>query len=79
MQLKDTKLKLCIIWGRGSNQKNVSFLRRCKLLKFHTDSLYVMMFMIYKFHNNLFFSEWPKIFEYLVAKFKKRNNFDYSF
>ena len=30
----------------------------------------VMMFMIYKFHKNLFL-EWPKIFEYLVVKRKR--------
>ena len=47
------------------------------MLKFHTDSPQVMMFMIYKFHKNLFF-EWPKIFEYLVVKRKNCNNFDYS-
>ena len=52
MQLKVTKLKLRITGGRGSNKEISLFI---KLLKFHTDSPYVIMLMIYKFHKNLFF------------------------
>ena len=53
------------------------FFETVKMLKFHTDSPQVVMFLIYKFHKNLFL-EWPKIFEYLVVKRKNCNNFDYS-
>ena len=41
-------------------------------------SPYVLMFMIYKFHKNLFFGL-PKIFELVVIGRKKCNNFHYSF
>ena len=67
----------CALHGVGVVIKKYLFLRRWKLLKFHTDSPHVMMFMINKFHKNLFL-EWPKIFEYLVVKRKNCNNFDYS-
>ena len=53
MQLKVTPLKVCIIGGRGSN-KNIYLSRSWKLLKFHTDSVYRMIIIIYKFHKNHF-------------------------
>ena len=45
---------MCII-GVGVVIK-ISYVER-KLLKFHTDSHYVMMFVIYTFHKILFFYE----------------------
>ena len=58
--------------------KKYLFFETVKLLKFHTDSPFVMMFMIYKFHK-IYFFELLKIFEYLVVQHKKYNYFDYSF
>ena len=56
---------------------NISFLP-WKLLKFHSYSFHTMLFLIYKFHKNLFV-ELPKILEYLVVERRNCNNFDYSF
>ena len=39
------------------------------MFKFHIDSAYIMMYMIYKIHKNLYFRI-HKIFEYVVIKRK---------